>query len=172
MKRLFLFLIAAAGTTFFTSCEGPEGPPGPPGPTGYSAEAEVFEVNANFNAFNNYSQTYALTPHILPSDNILVYELYAVEQGIDAWALLPQVYYFPGFGQAQYNFNFSYDQFTLLIDADFDRNLLPASFVQNKIFRIVIIPGYFSARWGVDINDYNAVIRALNLEGEPIKQLN
>ncbi len=170
MKKLFLLLFASFAT--LTSCEGPEGPPGPPGSTGYSAEAEVFEVNTTFTAANNFSQTYVLNPFILQSDNILVYELYAVEQGIDAWALLPQVYYFSGLGSAQYNYNFSYDQFTLLVDADFDRNQLPANFLQNKVFRIVIIPGQFSARWSVDISDYNAVVRALNLEGKPIKQLN
>lgn len=168
MKRLFLYLFVAATAPFLTSCEGPEGPPGPPG---YSVEAEVFEVNATFSQANFFSQTYGLSPTILPSDNILVYELYSVDQGIDAWALLPQVYYFDQ-GQAQYNYNFSFDQFTLLIDADFDRNLLPASFTQNKIFRIVIIPGYFSARWGVDISDYHAVVEALNLKGKPVKRLN
>src|SRR6476620_11113542 len=115
MKKLFLFL-AFAGMASIQSCEGPEGPQGP---TGYSAESEVFEVNTSFSSSTNYSQTYALNPDILQSDNILVYELYNVQDGIDTWALLPQVYYFPE-GTAQYNYNFSYDQFTLLIDADFD----------------------------------------------------
>lgn len=168
MKRIILAFVTLSVSVFLSSCEGPAGPPGPPG---FSVEAEVFEVTANFNAGNFYSQTYGLAPNILPSDNILVYELYAVDQGIDAWALLPQVYYFDQ-GQAQYNYNFSFDQFTLLIDADFDRSLLPASFTQNKIFRIVIIPGFFSARWSVDINDYHAVVRALNLENKPVTRLN
>lgn len=151
----------------FQSCEGPEGPQGP---TGYSAESEVFEVTTSFTSGNSFSQTYALTPTILQSDNILVYELYDVQDGIDTWALLPQVYYFDQ-GTAQYNYNFSYDQFTLLIDADFDRNLLPATFTQNKVFRVVIVPGYFSSKSSLDTSDYNAVIKALNLEGKPVKQL-
>ena len=166
MKKVFLFL-AIASTAIFQSCEGPAGPQGP---AGYSAESEVFEVNTSFTTANNFSQTYGLTPNILPSDNILVYELYDVQDGFDTWALLPQVYYFDE-GSAQYNYNFSYDQFTLLIDADFDRTLLPANFTQNKVFRIVIVPGYFSSRSGVDITDYDAVVKSLGLEGKPVRQL-
>lgn len=165
MKKIFLFL-AATGIISLSSCEGPEGPQGP---AGYSAESEVFEVNTTFTPGNNYSQVYALNPNILPSDNILVYELYDVQDGFDTWALLPQVYYFPQ-GQAQYNYNFSYDQFTLLIDADFDRSLLPINFTNNKIFRIVIVPGYFSKE-NLNIQDYDSVIEALKLENKPIRQM-
>jgi hypothetical protein len=47
--------------------------------------------------------------------------------GIDTWALLPQIYYFDG-GTAQYNYNFSFDQFSILLDASFPLNQLPTSF--------------------------------------------
>ncbi len=167
MKKSALILFASVIGMLGSSCMGPEGPVGPPG---YTAEAEVFEVNASFGPGNFYSQTYGLFPNILPSDNILVYELYSVDQGFDTWALLPQVYYFNQ-GQAQYNYHFSYDQFTLFIDADFDLNLLPPSFIQNKIFRIVVIPGYFSGRYRINFNDYHQVEQAFNLKGKPIKRL-
>lgn len=165
MKKLFPFL-AIAGMFAVQSCEGPAGPPGP---AGYTAESEVFEVSTSFSSITNYSQTYPLNPDIRPEDNILVYELYNVQDNIDTWALLPQVYYFPQ-GTAQYNYNFSYDQFTLLIDASFDRALLPTNFTQNKIFRIVVIPGYFSKQ---DFHkmDYVEVVQMLGLEGKPIKRI-
>lgn len=165
MKKIFLFL-TTIGVFSLSSCEGPEGPPGP---AGYSAESEVFEVNTTFTPGNNYSQIYALNPNILWTDNILVYELYDVQDGFDTWALLPQIYYFPE-GQAQYNYNFSYDQFTLFIDADFDRSLLPANFTQNKVFRIVVVPG-MEFKESVDIQNYDAVIEALKIQGKPIKQM-
>lgn len=166
MKKVLLFFAVAAMATI-QGCEGPEGPQGP---TGYSAESEVFEVNPSFTAANNFSQTYSLQPTILNSDNILVYELYDVQDGIDTWALLPQVYYFPE-GTAQYNYNFSYDQFTLLIDASFDRTLLPSTFTLNKIFRVVIVPGYFSKQ-NLNVRDYNSVITALNLQHKPVRRIN
>jgi hypothetical protein len=44
-------------------------------------------------------------------------------------------------GTAQYNYNFSFDQFSILLDASFPLNQLPTSFTLNKTFRIVIVPG-------------------------------
>ena len=51
------------------------------------------EVNPSFTQANGFSVTYALDPVIFSSDNILVYELVDTADGIDTWALLPQVYY-------------------------------------------------------------------------------
>ena len=171
MKKIFLFLAVAA--LALQGCEGPEGPAGAPGTPGFSAEAEVFEVTAvNFTPANDWFQTFALNPVILQSDNVLVYELVNTNDNIDTWALLPQVYYFPE-GQAQYNFSFSFDQFSIFIDADFDFNLLPATFTSNKVFRIVIVPGYFSkGTQAVDYSDYHAVIEHFNIDDANIKVLN
>lgn len=172
MKKIFLFL-AVAGMMALQGCEGPEGPAGPQGQPGFTAESEVFEVaNVNFSPANDWFLTYTLDPVILQSDNLLVYELVNSNDNIDTWALLPQVYYFGG-GEAQYNFSFSYDQFSLFIDSNLDFNTLPATFTNNKVFRIVIIPGYFSkGTQTVDHSDYNAVIEAYNIDDRNIKRLN
>jgi hypothetical protein len=172
MKKIFL-LLAVVAMTAFHSCEGPEGPQGAPGTPGFSAEAEVFEVTGvNFTQTNDWFLTYGLNPVILESDNLLIYELVNTNDGIDAWAQLPQIYYFDQ-GQAQYNFNFSYDQFSIFIDADFDFNTLPLTFTQNKVFRIVIVPGYFSkGTQQVDYSDYNAVIKAFSIDDSNVRRLN
>jgi len=164
MKRIFLFLAVVASGVIFQSCDGDDGAPGP--------ATEVFEVTTSFTANNNYLQTFELTPVIPQSDNILVYELANTNDNIDTWALLPQIYYFDQ-GQAQYNYTFSYDQFTVLIDGDFNLNLLPASFTSNKTFRIVIVPGNFSksATTPVDLKDYNAVIKYYNIDDSKVKVL-
>ena len=166
-------MLAFVGITALQGCEGPEGPQGPEGAPGFSAESEVFEVsNVDFTATNDWFVTFGLTPTILESDNLLVYELVNTNDGIDAWALLPQIYYFDG-GQAQYNFNFSYDQFSIFIDTDLDFNTLPATFTQNKVFRIVVVPGYFSKGTPqFDYTDYDAVIKAFNIDESKIKKLN
>ncbi len=175
MKKLLL-LFTVIAMSAFTSCEGPQGPPGfngSNGTPGFSAESEVFEVtNVSFSASNDWFVTYGLDPVILTTDNILVYELVNTNNNIDAWSLLPQIYYFDN-GQAQYNFNFSYDQFSLFLDADFDLNLLPATFTQQKTFRIVVIPGY-SARDASSINfeNYDEVLKAFNIDDSKIKTLN
>jgi len=173
MKKI-LTLFAVIGLIAFTSCEGPEGPPGPEGPTGAPGYVnEIFEVNFDFTSGNNYGRTFVLNPVIDKNDNILVYELVNTDGGIDTWALLPQVYYFSN-GTAQYNYTFSYDQFSIFIDASFPKNTLPSSFLTNKIFRVVIIPGavYNKSVNKSDYSDYYAVIKKYNIDDSNVKKLN
>ncbi|MFC0777905.1 hypothetical protein [Flavobacterium sp. HJSW_4] len=175
MKKI-LTLFAVIGLIAFSSCEGPEGPPGPVGPEG--PVAEVFEVTMNFTAANSYGQTFPLSPKIYSGDVLLVYELVNTNSGIDTWALLPQLYYFAG-GSAQYNFDFSYDQFQIFIDSNFPLNQLPTTFLNNKTFRVVIVPGDDGVNSGgpnskmkADYSDYNEVIKKYNIDDSNVKKLN
>ncbi|WP_431244708.1 hypothetical protein ACQ9BO_10820 [Flavobacterium sp. P21] len=166
MKKI-LTLFAIVGLIVFSSCEGPEGPPGPTGVN------EVFEVTFDFTSANNYGRTFVLDPVIAKTDNILVYELVNTNDGIDAWALLPQVYYFPN-GTAQYNFDFSFDQFSIFIDSNLALNSLPSSFTANKTFRVVIIPGavFSKSTTKPDYSNYNEVIKRYNIDDSNVKKLN
>lgn len=173
MKKI-LTLFAVVGLIAFSSCEGPEGPPGRDGDKGDPGFVnEIFEVDINFNGSNNYGATFPLNPVIAKSDNILVYELVNVNDGIDTWALLPQVYYFPN-GTAQYNFDFSFDQFSIFIDSNLVLSSLPSSFTNGKTFRVVIIPGavYGKSVNKPDYSDYNAVIERYNIDDSNVKKLN
>lgn len=173
MKKI-LTLFAVVGLMAFSSCEGPEGPPGQDGQDGLPGNVnEIFEVTFSFTSVNNYGNTFDLNPVIAKTDNLLVYELVNTNDNIDTWALLPQIYYFPA-GTAQYNFSFSFDQFSIFIDSSFAKNQLPASFTANKTFRVVIIPGaVFSKSVNkVDYSDYNAVIKKYNIDDSNVKQLN
>ncbi len=170
MKRILL-LLAVVGITTLSGCEGDPGPQGAPGP-----ESEVFEVTTDFvpdaDPEFSYRSFFDLNPAIFASDNVLIYELAAVQNNLDVWKLLPQVYTFSDGGIAQYNFDFTTNDFSIFIDANFDRSTLPAAWVDNKTFRIVIVPGYFS-RGGtpVDYTDYNAVIEAYGIDDSNVKKL-
>lgn len=148
MKKIFLFALIAS-MSVFQSCEGPEGPPGPPGADGLLAE--VFEVTTTFandaDPYFAYRSFFDLNPAIYASDNILVYELSGVEDGLDVWKLLPQVYY-TDLGSFQYNYDFTTNDFSIFIDATYDRSLIDSNFRNNKTFRIAIVPGYFSRTTG------------------------
>jgi hypothetical protein len=181
MKKIMI-LLAVVGMTMFSSCVGPEGPPGFDGQKGDPGYInEVFEVTMDFTSLNNYEKIFSLNPKIYSGDNLLVYELVNTNGGIDTWALLPQIYYFTG-GTAQYNYNFSYDQFSIFIDASFALSQLPASFTIKKTFRIVIIPGNDGINGGgpssklsvnkVDYSDYNAVIAKYKIDDSNVKKLN
>lgn len=164
-------LFAVVGLFSFSSCTGDDGAQGPVGPPGYINE--IFEVNVSFTSSNDYATTFPLNPVIDQNDNILVYQLVNTNDGIDTWALLPQVYYFPN-GTAQYNYDFSFDQFTIFIDASFALNTLPSSFTSGKVFRVVIIPGavYNKSINKADYSDYNAVIKKYNIDDSNVKRIN
>lgn len=173
MKKI-LTLFAVIGLIAFSSCEGPEGPPGRDGDKGEPGYVnEIFEVTINFTNANNYGTTFPLNPVIAKSDNILVYELVNTNSGIDTWALLPQIYYFPN-GTAQYNFDFSFDQFSIFIDSSFALSSLPSSFLNNKTFRVVIIPGavYGKSANKPDNSNYDEVIKRYNIDDSNVKKLN
>jgi hypothetical protein len=178
MKKI-ITLLAVVAMFGFQSCEGPEGPPGQKGDPGYVNE--VFETTISFTSANNYEKTIGLDPKIYSGDNLLIYELVNTNNGIDTWALLPQVYYFTG-GTAQYNYNFSFDQFSIFIDASFALSQLPTTFTSNKTFRIVIIPGDDGSNTGgpnskssaakADYSDYNAVIAKYKIDDSNVKKIN
>jgi hypothetical protein len=140
--------------------------------------SEVFEETISFTLNNNYKVTFPLQPKIFSGDNILVYELVNTNNGIDTWALLPQLYYFAG-GSAQYNFNFSLDRFTIFVDASFPLEQLQPSFRLNKTFRIVIIAGDDGINSGgpnsrsinnkADFSDYHAVIKRFKINDTNVK---
>ncbi|PZX94326.1 hypothetical protein DOS84_06795 [Flavobacterium aquariorum] len=184
MKKI-ITLLAVIGMFGFQGCTGPEGPPGMPGQDGADGQdgliAEVFELTMNFTSVNEYGETFPLNPKIYSGDNLLVYELVNTNGGIDTWALLPQIYYFTA-GTAQYNYNFSFDQFSIFIDASFPFAQLPSSFTTNKTFRIVIIPGDDGINSGgpnsklsvnkMDYSDYNAVIAKYKIDDSNVKKIN
>ena len=180
MKKIFI-LFAVIGLIAFSSCEGPEGPPGQDGAKGDPGYInEVFEVQMDFTSGNNFGKTFSLNPKMYSGDNLLIYELVNTNGGIDTWALLPQVYYLPN-GTAQYNYEFSYDQFSIFVDASFPLIQLPASFTTAKVFRVVIIPGDDGVNSGgptsktvnkTDYSDYHAVIKKYNIDDSNVRRLN
>lgn len=179
MKRIFL-LLAVVAMTALQSCEGDQGPPGR---DGVNVESEVFEVTTNFlpngNPEDAYRSYFDLNPPILTSDVLLVYELsggYTSNgQQFDIWKLLPQVYTFDDGGIFQYNFDFSPNDFSIFIDANFNVATLDSQWTQNKTFRIVIVPGRFSARSATDLEsqfgNYDEVIKKYNIDDTNVKVL-
>jgi hypothetical protein len=169
MKKI-LTLFAIVGLVAFSSCEGPEGPPGENG----SIPAEVYEVsNVNFTAANDYNPIIPLNPAILDSDMVILYRLAGVDNGQDVWKMTPELYYFTnGTFNFGYNFNFTKNDVSIYLDGN-DLASVPTSFRTNQIFRIVIIPGYFSNKSvnKPDFSDYNAVIKKYNIDDSNLKKI-
>ncbi|MCF8321017.1 MAG: hypothetical protein K9I35_07410 [Flavobacterium sp.] len=164
MKRIIL-LLAISASFLFQGCTTKEE---------ISADllAEVFEVRTSFTSANNYSKLITLNPPIYSSDMVLVYRSFDVINNQNVWRQLPQTVYLAQ-GELDYNFDFTRNDINLFLDSDFDLATLGTAWSQNQLFRVVIIPGYFSNKYNkaVDFNDYNAVVKAFNIKENQIKTI-
>ena len=167
MKKL-ITLLGIIGLVIFTSCEGPEGPPGLDGQDGLISE--VYDLkNVNFGKINvnEYSIYKTLNPLLYDGDVILVYRLAGtIDASTPNWEQIPRTFYLSQ-GNLNYDFDFSKEDFTIYAGGTYNLSLTP-QYLNNQTFRIVIIPGYFSTT--VDKNNFNAVIRALNIDENQIQK--
>ena len=164
MKKIVL-LIAIATTFLFQGCTTKE-------EIHADLLAEVFEVRTSFTLANDYSRLVTLNPPIYNSDMVLVYRLFDVLNGQSLWRQLPQAVYLPQ-GELDYNFDFTRNDIEIFLESDFDLATLGAFWSQNQVFRVVIIPGYFSNKNNnaIDFNDYNAVVKAFKIKDNQIKSI-
>jgi hypothetical protein len=163
--------LLALPLTVFTSCEGDPGPPGPPGLDGTSLLGTVFEVNANFNAGNDYRNFfgYPSSLQVFDSDVVLVYLLEeTTPEGLDVWSLLPQTF-FTADGTLVYNFDYTAVDMSVYLYADFNLDLLGPVFTDNQIFRVAVVPADFGEN--IDIFDMEAVMDALSISTDNIERL-
>ena len=173
MKKIFLLLTVLG---MVGGCTGPQGPPGYPGQDGVNIESEVFELKSigfNYDSQIGYNIYTSLNPNIFDSDNILIYRLNDItNSGAPIWQLIPRTLFLPQGRELDYDYDFSSEDFVIYAGGNYDVSLTP-EYLNNQTFRIVIIPGYFSSRkQSVDLNDYNAVIKAYGLDDTHVKVLN
>lgn len=136
--------------------------------------SEVYElrnVNFGFDAVDGYSIYETLNPQIYPADVILIYRLSGtINSSTPIWQPIPRTLYLPQ-GELDYDFDFSRQDFTIYAGGTYDLSLTP-NYLNNQTFRLVIVPGYASNKVNVDYNDYNAVIKAFNIDDSKVKILN
>jgi len=138
--------------------------------------SEVFELrNVNFghDGGNNYSIYQTLNPQIYASDVILIYRMSGIiDSSTPIWQQIPRTLYLDE-GELDYDFDFSKEDFTIYAGGTYDLTLTP-SYITNETFRIVIVPGYLSNKMAsskIDFSDYNAVIKAFNIDDSKVTVL-
>jgi hypothetical protein len=174
MKKIST-LLAVIGMILISSCEGPQGPPGYDGLDGQDGLiAEVFElknIDFSYNATDGYTIFQTLSPQIFPSDVILIYRMTdIIDSSTPIWRLIPNtVSPAPAQGQVKYDFDFSKEDFTIYVSGTYNLSLTP-QYINNQTFRIVIVPGDFSA--SINKNNYAEVMAALNINESQIQSIN
>jgi len=151
MKRLIKTLIAIASIAMIFSCTGEDGEDGRDGIN--AAEATIFEIeDVNFISNDGLSASVIVTADegidIIQSDVALLFvldPLESAENGVDVWEPLPRTFFFDDGGQAQFRFNFIFDEDSNIFDIEitlesnnFDN--LDSFFTDDQIFRIAVIP--------------------------------
>jgi hypothetical protein len=161
MKKIFL-LLAMAGTVAFTGCNNDDDRPDK------DTISPVIELdNVDFTSANNFTVFYEFGGEIFDADVVLVYRLINVE-GFDVWQQIPRTLYLDNGGEIDYDFNFTPNDVEIFMGANDLANLnaLPG-YTQDQIFRIVKVPGYFAGT--VDVNNYDAVMSALESNGNEVQ---
>ncbi len=134
--------------------------------------SEVFElrnVDFAYSGANGFTIYRTLNPQINASDVILIYRLSGtIDSSTPIWQQIPRTLYLDE-GELDYDFDFSKEDFTIYAGGTYDLTLTP-SYISNETFRIVIVPGYLSNRSSntVDLSDYNAVIKAYNIDDSKV----
>lgn len=129
--------------------------------------SEVFEynTNVNFTSGNGYSVELTFPYTIYTSDMVLVYRLTGTDAGRDVWKLLPETYYFDD-GTLNFGYRNDFTNINAVVTLfGYDLPGLSTDYRLNQVFRVVVIPGYFSNRTSttVDFSDYNTVKSHYNL---------
>lgn len=165
LARIFLLFAAV----ILISCEGEPGPPGQDGLDGLIGS--VFEIEGDFTPGNDYTLFYEFPSNfeIYDGDLVLVYILWEVSNGTDVWRLLPQTVVLDD-GILQYNFDYTLGDAQIFLEGttDFD-NLLPAE-TDDQIFRIAVLPAELAKNKSIDVTDFNAVAKSINVNLNSIQR--
>ncbi|MDT0646661.1 collagen-like protein [Zunongwangia sp. F260] len=160
---------------------GPQGPEGPQGEPGDAITGTVLDLEvSNFNEANDYTLFLDFEEEgvtVEEDDAILVYIATGQFDDSDGvpyyvWRQLPQIYYTEDGEQIQYNFDFTFFDVTIFLDSSIpyeDFDTIDATYTDNQLFRIVVVPATFAETQSVDISDYNAVMKKLNFDTKKIR---
>lgn len=183
MKKISLIFMMFSTVLFF-GCEGPVGPIGPVGPEGTPGpagpESIVFDIEGNLNAANEFSMYYEFPQSIevFESDAVLIYRLWGQQEipgdaPADVWRLMP-VTAFVNNGMIQYSFDHTFVDLTIFLDGNVPLAGLGNTWLNNQVFRVVIIPGYMAGNGRKNLDefkDYNALKKQFNLKDEQVTRV-
>ena len=189
MKKATL-LFGALLTLFFISCEGPVGPPGPPGFDGLDgldgqdgADAplsKVFDVQVDFTAENDYAflidfNVEIPSVEVFETDVVLVYLLWDITEDnngdpVDIWRLMPQTRILDQ-GLLQYNYDHTFFDVNLFLEADFDLGTLQPGDTDAQVFRIAVLPAEMAEGSKMDKSNIANVMQVLGVAEKDIPRM-
>lgn len=182
MKKIF-YIISFISFSLISCTSDEPGPPGPPGPQGPPGPdgviGTVFDVVTDFTEENDYSALITFSDYtdvtVFESDVVLVYlrvgqDGEAEGEPVYLWRLLPQTYYLDE-GTMQYNYDHTFYDVNIFLDANVPLSSLGPAFTEEQTFRIAILPSEFALEMGMDIANFDAVMSALGRTNQNIPEI-
>lgn len=182
MKKISLFIMVLT-LALGQACKGPVGPEGLPGPQGTPGDpggieySKVFDVEGDFTAAGEYAFTFVFPPEeieVFETDLVLVYIRWGTTTDDDAlpiWRLLPQSVIFDE-GLLQYNFEHTFVNVWIFLEAQFDLAGLDPEWTAGQVFRVVIVPGESGSGKlsgpPVDFKNYEEVMRHFKISDKKV----
>ncbi len=173
-------IILVFAMVFLASCEGEPGPPGRDGLDGLDGESflgSVFEIEGDFTSQNDYMLYFEFPSSITvyDTDVVLVYILWDVVEGnsgnlLDVWRLLPQTVVLNE-GVLQYNFDYTFADVQVFLEGTIDFNTLRPAEALDQVFRIVVFPADFITQKGLDVSDYNVMMKQLGVKKDLVQKI-
>ncbi|WP_291868849.1 collagen-like protein [Maribacter sp.] len=165
------------------ACEGPRGLDGYDGLDGADGEdginilGKVIDIEGNFTAANEYKIGYKFpnTIEVFETDVILVYILWDQTTDIngddvDIWRLLPQTRLLDQ-GILQYNYDYTFFDVSIFMEADFNMSTLPTSDTDNQVFRIAVLPAEAAQNSKLNTLDISAVMQTIGLTNNDVSKM-
>ncbi|TMM55907.1 collagen-like protein [Maribacter algarum] len=187
MKKATLIL-GAFLTLFMVSCEvngldgrdgldGLDGRDGLDGQDGVNILANVIDIEGDFTPEGDYRILYEFpdTIEVFETDLVLVYILFdqtedSNGEAIDIWRLLPQTLIVDQ-GLLQYNFDHTFLDVSIFLEADFDLGLLLPGDTEQQVFRIAVVPGEKSGKSSLDHTDIEAVMAHIGVSEKDVSKV-
>ncbi|WP_041633283.1 hypothetical protein [Maribacter sp. HTCC2170] len=173
---LSLFIMACEGPAGFDGLDGLDGRDGLDGQDGVNILGNVIDIEGDFVA-DDYSIFYEFpqTVEVFESDVVLVYILWdqtedANGEAVDIWRLLPQTRLLDQ-GILQYNYDFTFFDVNIFMEANFDLATLPSGDTDGQIFRIAILPAELAAGSRLDRSNVKAVMNTLGVQETDVQKV-
>lgn len=145
---------------FMLSCDNRDEIINNPDSDTYSVVIDLNNVNFQ-NTGSGYFISRTFQNTLFDSDVVLIYRQDGTtSNGSPVWQLIPRTLYLPQ-GELDYDFDFSKFDIKIYADGTYDLALTP-QYINNQSFRVVIVPASFKTT--VDLNDYDAVIKAYGID--------
>jgi len=187
MKKIALVL-SAMMTLLLVSCEvngldgrdgfdGLDGRDGIDGQDGINILGKVIDIEGDFSAVDDYRILYEFpnTVEVFETDVVLVYILFdqtedSNGEAIDIWRLMPQTLILDQ-GLLQYNYDHTFLDVSIFLEADFDLATLLPGDTDNQVFRIAVLPAESAGKSSVDRSDVKAVMASLGVTEKEIQKV-